>query len=321
MYRVEVDWAEAYELAVSLHAYAATREHKTLEIGEKWVKDVRTRISPAFAAELAAYRELPLVKKLEVLVWQCPGERDATSFVRWLGGLSPGALYELVAPYTSPESMALLRDLGAQRDQLAHLLQAWDERYFHTANRAILDGLAADATAKRALLTVMAPDALAEAATGGVYLAPIADVDVVVLVPQYHYRPWNLYSLHGRVRLNLYPADALPTPPGEPSPDLLRLTRALADESRLRILRFLATTPRGFTDVVHDSGLAKSTVHHHLVALRAAGLVRVHDAGNGPVTYSLRPRALDELGERLGSYLAHESNVERRTSKEKPMDR
>ncbi len=308
MYRVEVDWAEAYEIIASLRAYVATREHKTLEIGEKWVKDVRARITPAFTAELAASKELPLVKKLEVLVWQCPSERDASSFVRWLADLSPGAVYELAAPYTSPDSMALLRDLGAQRDQLAHLLQAWDEQYFHAANKAILDGLAADAAAKRALLTVMAPDALAEAATGGVYLAPIADVDVVVLVPQYHYRPWNLYGMHGRVRINLYPADALPPAPGEPPPDLLRLTRALADESRLRILRFLATDPRGFTDVVHDSGLAKSTVHHHLVALRAAGLVRVHDDGNGPVTYSLRPRALQELGERLGSYLAHNAS-------------
>ena len=303
MYRVEVDWAEAYELAVSLHAYVATREHKTLEIGEKWVKDVRAHLTPAFAAELAASRELPLAKELEILVWQCPGERDAPSFVRWLAGLSPGALYELVAPYTSPENMALLHDLGVQRDRLAHALQAWDEQYFQTANKAILDGLAADAAAKRTLQTVTAPDTMAEAATGGVYLAPIADVDVVVLVPQYHYRPWNLYGLHGRVRLNLYPADALPPAPGEPPPSLLRLTRALADESRLRILRFLAKAPRGFTDVVHDSGLAKSTVHHHLVALRAAGLVRVHDDGNGPVTYSLRPRALQELDERLGSYL------------------
>ncbi len=314
MYRVEIDWAEAYELIVSLSAYVATREHKTLEIGERWVKDVRAHITPALAADLAASRELPLLKDLAILVWQCPGERDAPSFLRWLAGLSPGQLYELVAPYTSPESMALLRDLGAQRDQLAHLLQVWDAQYFHAANKAILDGLAADAVAKRALLTVVAPDALAEAATGGVYLAPIADVDVVVLVPQYHYRPWNLYGLHGRVRLNLYPADALPPAPGAPPPSLLRLTRALADESRLRILRFLATTPRGFTDVVRDSGLAKSTVHHHLVALRAAGLVRVHDDGNGPVTYSLRPRALQELGERLGSYLGHESE-------EKPMDR
>jgi len=308
MYRVEVDWAEAYELIASLRAYVATQEHKTLEIGEKWVKDVRARITPTFTAELAAYKELPLGKKLEVLLWQCPGERDAPSFVRWLAGLSPGALYELVAPYTASDSMALLRDLGAQRDQLAHLLHAWDEQYFRALDRAILDGLAADAAAKRALLAVMAPDTLAETATGGVYLAPIADVDVVVLVPQFHYRPWNLYGMHGRVRINLYPADALPPAPGEPPPALLRLTRALADESRLRILRFLATAPRGFTDVVHDSGLAKSTVHHHLVALRAAGLVRVHDDGNGPVTYSLRPPALQELGERLGSYLAHNAS-------------
>lgn len=127
----------------------------------------------------------------------------------------------------------------------------------------------------------------------------------MLLVPQFHHRPWNVFQDYRDLRVIQYPADALPAVPGEPPPGLLRLTRALSDESRLRILRFLATGPRSFTDVVQFMGLAKSTVHHHMVVLRAAGLVRVHDRGD-VTTYSLRPGAVDELGDRLHTFFQAE---------------
>jgi len=80
---------------------------------------------------------------------------------------------------------------------------------------------------------------------------------------------------------------------------------ALSDESRLRILRFLASGSRDFTEIVRFSGLAKSTVHHHLVILRAAGLVRVlvRHSGDSAETYELRPYAIDTLGEQLRAFL------------------
>ena len=57
--------------------------------------------------------------------------------------------------------------------------------------------------------------------------------------------------------------------------------------------------------MVQFSGLAKSTVHHHLVVLRSAGLVRVHAYQGGGLTdtYSLRPHALDDLDRRLRAFL------------------
>jgi len=100
-----------------------------------------------------------------------------------------------------------------------------------------------------------------------------------------------------------YPADVLPPAAGEPPTGLLRLTRALSDPSRLRILRLLVDDRRSFSELVTMTGLAKSTVHHHMVALRAAGLVQVYDVGGKTVTYRLRPNAADDLGNRLRSYL------------------
>jgi DNA-binding transcriptional ArsR family regulator len=83
----------------------------------------------------------------------------------------------------------------------------------------------------------------------------------------------------------------------------MRLTRGLGDESRLRILRFLATSPRSLTEVARFADLSQPTVHHHLTQLRSAGLVRVHCSLSTPVRYTLRPHALERLVQQLGTYL------------------
>src|SRR5918912_3148961 len=292
MYRVEVDWAPAYELLGSLKAYVSRPEHKTLELGVGWARDVRRQLRPELAAELTSATALRDLHVPNLLVRQ------------WPGALSLGELYERLAPYVLEGHTPLPRDLSAVRDRYVRLLAAWDEQHFRLVDPAILSGLAADAAAKQALVPTMAPEALVEAATCGVHFTPEPGPELVLLVPQYHYRPWNLYDSYRGMRLFEYPADALPAVPGEPPPGLLRLTRALSDESRLRILRFLATGPRSFTDVVQFVGLAKSTVHHHMMVLRAAGLVRVHDSGEKATTsYSLRPGAVDQLRDMLRAYL------------------
>src|SRR5206468_3812303 len=150
-----------------------------------------------------------------------------------------------------------------------------------------------------------------EVATSGVHYIPEPLPAMILLVPQWHYRPWNTFSSFHAMRLIRYPVDALPPGPREPPSSLLRLTRVLSDESRLRILRFLAGGPRTFTDLVRLTGLSKSTVNHHMMTLRAAGLVRVTERGSEDktqrkTTYELRLRALDDLSGRLRGYLTEE---------------
>jgi DNA-binding transcriptional ArsR family regulator len=306
-YRVEVDWAPAYELLISLKAYVSRPEQKILELGVGWARGVRRQLEPELAADLASTDALVDVHVPDLLVRQCPGTRDVAGYLHWLGALPMGELYERLAPYVLEGRAPLPRDLGAVRDRYVRLLEAWDEQYFRLVDPAILSGLAADAAAKQALVGTMAPEALVETATYGVHYMPQLGPELVVLVPQHHYRPWNVFQDYQGLRVIQYPADALPAVPGEPPPGLLRLTRALSDESRLRIVRFLATGPRSFTDVVQFMGLAKSTVHHHMVVLRAAGLVRVHDSGEKATTsYSLRPGAVDQLRDMLHAYLPQE---------------
>jgi DNA-binding transcriptional ArsR family regulator len=82
----------------------------------------------------------------------------------------------------------------------------------------------------------------------------------------------------------------------------MRLTRALSDETRLFILRLLTGKQLNFTEIVKEVGLSKSTIHYHLISLRAAGLVIVHTTGKS-ASYSLRLEALNGLPGRIGDYL------------------
>lgn len=311
MYRVEVDWAPAYELDSSLGALLAGTDQKVMDLGPAWAREVRQRLDQNLLALLPPHGKVAHWDLVELLIWQCPGKRDVDSFLQWLCSLSLGQLYELLAPHARETPSALPRDLTGLRDRVAEVLSLWNEQYFRHIDPAILTGLQDDADRRRDQAETLAPEVLVEEATSGLHLTPEPAPDTVLLVPQWHFRPWNTFSSFHRMLQIKYPADVLPPAPGEPPPALLRLTRVLSDESRLRILRFLAGGPRRFTDLVELTGLSKSTVNHHMMTLRAARLVRVLETGDPGkerqrTAYELRPHALDDLSARLRAYLTEE---------------
>jgi hypothetical protein len=61
---------------------------------------------------------------------------------------------------------------------------------------------------------------------------------------------------------------------------LLRFFKALAHESRLRLLGFLAQQPRTVQELADLLGLTEPTTSHHLALLREAGLVSLRVEGN-----------------------------------------
>jgi DNA-binding transcriptional ArsR family regulator len=303
-YEVVVDWSPAHELGVSLRAFLGRSEHRTFELGSDWPKMVRQNLTPALSAQLSSIRVLDGAVLMDLLIRRCPGERTASDFIAWLAGLSTGQLYEWLAPIVPVKEASALMDLAGIRDRYVEILHAWNDQYFQRVDPAILAGLARDAAEKQELMGRMEPPELVEIATSGMTVEPQGDVNWLWLIPQYHYRPWNLLSFYRTGRIIQYPVDALPLGPDEVSPRLRRLTKAVSDESRLRILRLLAAGPASFTEVVTFMKLSKSTVNHHLVVLRAAGLVRVRDSGERSTTYTLRPDALDLLRDDLRSYLS-----------------
>jgi DNA-binding transcriptional ArsR family regulator len=302
-YSVSVEWAPAYELTISLLAYS--KQNKTLELPPGWATEARAR----GGAALDELVQPECGQWLDIVVWRCPGPRDAPGFIAWLEAVPLGDLYTLLAPCAESPHFPLPDDLATVRAQWVQTLTVWHAAYFQHVDPAMLAGLAAEAEARRELIAQQDPMEAVEAATNGIEFFAPKGISQVLLVPQYHYRPINLYQSCRGWRHFHYPTDALPPTPGAPPDALLRLTRGLDDASRLQMLRFLASGERSFTEIVEASGLAKSTVHHHLVLLRAAGLVRGTDRGAGAVSFRLRPTALDDLARRLADYTTPERDT------------
>jgi ArsR family transcriptional regulator, cadmium/lead-responsive transcriptional repressor len=83
----------------------------------------------------------------------------------------------------------------------------------------------------------------------------------------------------------------------------LLLGRALGDEGRIAMLRRLAAGDATLAELAEAAGLAKSTAHHHLAHLRAAGLVTMH--GNARAYwFTLRAEGLADGRRTLGELAA-----------------
>jgi len=302
-YQVEIRYSPVYELVHSLQAFADLPTRKILDLGAGWVRDTAKHLPAGFEEAAESFRSMGL--PLEV-VEHCPnGGDDPDAFIAWLRAMPVGQLYELVLT-VAEDPAKLPPDLPGARDRVLNVLELWNERYFKHLDPRITEGLARSAAQSRGLIRGRPPELAVELITGGLVLDVGPEIEHVLLIPQYHCRPLNLISWgKGRCIIS-YPADVLPTAPGAVPSDLRNLTRALGDDGRLQILRFLAGGVRTFTDVVKFSGLAKSTVHHHMVILRTSGLINVHLRPDGADRYSFRPEAVDRLTPRLHAFLKEE---------------
>ena len=142
---------------------------------------------------------------------------------------------------------------------------------------------------------------LIERTTNGIRWLSEPGVRRSCLRPPTSSRPYNFTFAGGDWRLFVYPvADAAlePHDPYAPPVGLLRLHRALGDDSRLRILRLLRDRDWYLTEIAERLELSKPTIKHHLALLRAAGLVTLTEEG-GLSYYSLRRDRLDDASAEL----------------------
>lgn len=161
-----------------------------------------------------------------------------------------------------------------------------------------------DAMATRHLAKKMEAADLVEHVTNGVTFDPRPGLAGIVLIPSVVIRPWVVISDHGTIRIFSYPVadEHLDGDPAAPPDRLVEAYKALGDERRLRILHMLAAEPRTLAELTDKLDLAKSTTHHHLRALRQAGLVRVV-VNDDEKRYELRSDAVLETSGALRTYL------------------
>ncbi len=161
---------------------------------------------------------------------------------------------------------------------------------------------------KRALSRRMSPSDLVEQATNGVTLDMGPRVEGILLIPSIVIRPWALISEAAGTRIVCYSVtdDVLNADPDAPPQYLVNLFKAVGDEKRLAMLKHISKGGITLRDLADRMGLAKSTTHHHVGALRSAGLVRVVVTDDEKY-YEIRTRNIADAGPLLERFLNDQS--------------
>jgi DNA-binding transcriptional ArsR family regulator len=269
----------------------------------------KPRTAAAFFEHLAATD--PIEIRLHLLGYYSRGHHvtDPETIRRTAEG-DAGAIDELLhelSEYVDPAKCAALErvmlhtDPAESKRALLDLLSGWYEQVFPEIAPADPSLAERDAEAKRELVRSVPPEQVVERLAPGIQWVPGPEIDRVVLFPVYSPRPWVYMSEYKRVKIFCYPItlDRERTAPGDPA-ELVRVYKALGDESRLKLLRRLQAGPISLADAAQEVGLAKSTAHHHLAILRQAGFVLIQE---GDDTYKLRPDLRPEPGALLQQYL------------------
>jgi DNA-binding transcriptional ArsR family regulator len=199
----------------------------------------------------------------------------------------------------------LLVDADALLGDVVALMDAWLPLYQEVEPR-VRTIIERDVDLRTADIASLRPAELIERTTNGIRWLSEPGVRRVVLSPSYLVRPYNFTFAGGDWRLFIYPvSDAAlePHDPLAPPQSVLRLHRALGDDTRLRILRLLTDRDWYLTEIAERLELSKPTIKHHLAQLRAAGLVTLTEEG-GLSYYSLRRDRLDDATSELVRFLS-----------------
>ena len=205
-------------------------------------------------------------------------------------------------PWTTYLRGILDADSAAFKEELVAVVEEWAERVFKPEALTIMPIIERDAEAKRQLLRELPADEFVTVATNGVEFAPRPGCDRVVMVPSFIARPLVAHLEVGDALIIIYPVgdESISAEVDTPPQRLVRLSKALGDEKRLRILRALADGEKTLMELADAFGVAKTTMHHHMIVLRSAGLVSV---GVGNKRYRLRPETVPDVGALLSGYL------------------
>ena len=233
--------------------------------------------------------------------------QDTTSLVR-----DTTAVERLLARYPSdlrPTVTEVLRDPENARTKLIAALRVWSEAVFAAERERIVPLLEREAEALARQRAELPADRFLKLAMRGVEWQRPVGLRKIIFAPSYFCRPAVYYHYWRGVLTFCFPVDAqrlqVEAPardPRAPSDETLRFFEALGDATRLRILRLLAEREMYLTELSERLGLTKATTKHHMVRLRASGLVTLYDRDR-MTYYALRPDIARHAVQLLDDYL------------------
>lgn len=231
----------------------------------------------------------------EVILRAAEGDKDAQKQFLKTGKLGDAKRQRAIRWLLTCEGVTL-------KSNILEVLHRWYEEIFREREAQILPILQRDADAKCAFKGNVAPGRFIELATNGMEYIPEPFTRTVVLVPSFIMRPYVCDIEHHNVTIFVYPVadENLVEDDAAPPQRLVRLYKALADERRLRMLKKLATQNYSLQEMADELGVAKTTLHHHFIILRSAGLVRLRTSDH---RYRLREETFSDVSDLLETYL------------------
>jgi len=185
-------------------------------------------------------------------------------------------------------------------EELVHALEAYVENFFQEEETRIAPAQAnalADAQERSEEQDLLS---LLEDLSAGVRMDWVTDLSKLILAPSFWGAPFVFFNaMDEETGIILFGARPKGTAlvPGELVPeDLLNGLKAMADPTRLRILRYLLDGPCTPSELAKVLRLRPPTVIHHLHNLRLAGLVLVTVSPKAERRYALR---IDGVGETI----------------------
>ena len=193
------------------------------------------------------------------------------------------------------QTLDVWADAATYGDGLLSALQEYYEAFFAEEENRIQEPLVEALAEAQALAATSEVNSLLESLSQGLRFPEPLTADTVVLVPSFWVTPLVAFvMLAENKQLFLFggrPSN-MSLVPGEQVPDALyQALKALADPTRLRILRYLAESPMTPAELSRRLRLRAPTVIHHLHALRLARLVHL-TLGQAGRRYELRREAI-----------------------------
>jgi DNA-binding transcriptional ArsR family regulator len=334
-FRIDWDVRPAYDFVFSLSADAGSTDDLPAE-DRAWLAKARASLPTEVKEAAIRLFESELCINAAVMIVDRPEVRTAHDFVEAMRGATAADVIRGVFEYSPRDSetsalidrsidgdgaaiealeaiigehhkegrMALLREPDRAMTSIIDVLAAWAE-IFAPIEPRVAEIIERDYDGRAADRATLAPVDLIEQTTGGIRWLPESGVRRVILAPSYFSRPYNFLMMGADWRLFGYPVadSALEADDRLAAPQaVVRLHRALGDETRLRILKLLAGRDLYLTEIAQQLELSKPTIKHHLALLRAAGLVTVTESG-AVMYYTLRRNRLDDASADIKRFL------------------
>lgn len=310
--RVRIDPSPAYDFLACLYLLGGHETSLGFEVSPRWAAQARAALGPALRADLSLLlpwrgRTMGLVgvmehtpglpvrefirrvaatpgeQILELMLAESLGDRQALPLLRAAIGGSGQAVDAFLGAVHHEVDRRPLRRLAAlppaeAKARLVRLLREGYARVYAPREGEVLPLLEQAAAVLSRRASTASGSELVEHATGGFVIGPDVPVAGVVLAPTFYFRPYNLITAYHGVRVFIFPIEI--SPRQDAPPEMVRYYKALADETRLRILRLLAGREMYLQEVAEALGVSHVTALHHMAVLRAAHLVQVVEREN-----------------------------------------